>query len=95
MVTSGAGFIGSHVAAEVSKAMGVKTNIKYLDARNEVKHAYSSHSKVRGVFGCKTKYSLHQGTSNMVKWAKKVSSKKSKQFKSIDILKNMPKSWLE
>ena len=83
------------LAEEVSKAMGVKTNIKHLDARNEVKDAYSSHIKVKRVFGYETKYSLMQGISNMAKWAKKVGSKKSKKFKNIDILKNMPKSWLE
>lgn len=85
----------NELAKKVSQAMDSKDEIKYLEERNEVKHAYSLHDKVKKIFRYETKYSLEKGLKNMAKWVKGIGSRKSKKFDNIEVMKNMPKSWLE
>lgn len=85
----------NELAKKVSQVMDAKDEIKYLEERNEVKHAYSSHDKVKKVFGYETKYSLEEGLKNMAEWAKGIGSRKSEKFDNIEVMKNIPKSWLE
>jgi UDP-glucose 4-epimerase len=84
----------NEVARKVCETMGVEVKISYLDERSEVKHAYSSHDKVNLIFKGGQSYSFDDGLNNMVEWAKRVDSRQSKQFDSIEVLKQMPKSWL-
>lgn len=88
-------FTVNYLAEAVCKEFGVKPNIQYLPARKEVIHAYSDHSKVQKVFNYKTQYTLEEGIHAMAEWAKKVGSRKSKKFDNIEIMKNLPPSWLE
>lgn len=83
------------LAIKVMEAMGRKVTIKFLKERNEVKHAYADHSKVKKVFGYEPKYSLHDGLCIMAEWAKKAGSRKSKTFEDIEISKKMPEGWLD
>jgi len=83
------------LARIVSKTMGVPLKIRYLEPRNEVLHAYSSHNKVKKVFGYKPKYDLEYGIAQMSAWAQKVGCQKSKNFNNIEILKLLPKIWRE
>ncbi len=86
----------NHLAKEVKKAMGVEdTEIVHIEERNEVKHAYSDHSKQKEVFNYKPKYSFEEGLQIMAEWAKKTGSKTSKEFDNIEIRKNLPPSWLK
>ena len=84
------------LAKVVAKQMGVSPKIQYLKTRNEVKYAYSDHSKSKKYF---EKYisnvSLENGISKMVEWAKSKGARESKKFKKIEIFKNMPPSWSE
>ena len=55
----------NELATVVAKAMGGKPQIKRLDARNEVVHAYSAHEKVRKYFGDLIKnVSLEEGVAH-------------------------------
>jgi UDP-glucose 4-epimerase len=82
------------LAEVVSKAMGVKPNIRHLEARNEVVDAYSSHEKVQRLFGDLIKnVSLEEGVSKMAAWAKRAGPRKSKPFEGIEVRKNLPASW--
>jgi len=82
------------LATVVAKAMGAKSQIKHLDARNEVVHAYSAHEKVRKHFGdLITNVSLEEGVARMAAWAKKAGSRQGKPFEGIEVRKNLPKSW--
>ena len=83
----------NQLAKEVMKVMGKTTKIKYFKARKEVKHAYSTHEKVRNVFGYKNKFTLRDGLKNMAEWAKKAGARKSKEFSKIEIRKNLPEGW--
>lgn len=84
----------NQLAKEVCKAFAVDPKIVHLKERNEVKHAYSSHSKVKEVFGYEPKVDLSEGIGKMAKWAKEAGVRKSEDFENIEILKNMPPSWL-
>lgn len=85
----------NELARKVCETMGVKVKIRYLDDRSEVKHAYSSHEKVNKMFAYDSSLSLEHGLKNMAEWVKRVGSRQSKRFDDIEVLKNMPKSWLE
>ena len=56
--------------AIVSGAMGVACTVVHLDSRNEVKVAFSDHSKAERVFGRKSQVSLHAGIRAMANWVK-------------------------
>jgi len=79
---------------EVARAMAVEPEIIHLDERNEVKHAFSDHSKIKKYFQVPTPIPLSLGIDKMVKWAKVVGVKESKKFDNIEVMKNFPKGWL-
>jgi UDP-glucose 4-epimerase len=81
------------LAREVAAAMGVAPQVTYLDPRVEAQHAYSSHDKVRRVFGARPQTSLHDGLEQMAVWVKGHGTRQSKPFTGIEILKNLPPSW--
>jgi UDP-glucose 4-epimerase len=84
----------NELATVVAQAMGAKTQIKHLDARNEVVHAYSAHEKVRKYFGDLIKnVSLEEGVAKMAAWAKKTGARQGKPFSGIEVRKNLPPSW--
>jgi UDP-glucose 4-epimerase len=85
----------NELAEKVATAMGVPVNIMYLDPRSEVKHAFSSHERLREVFAYASKVSLEDGLKRMACWARDAGAKQSKRFSGVEITKNMPKSWLE
>jgi UDP-glucose 4-epimerase len=84
----------NELAAAVSKAMGVKPDIRYVEEREEVKHAYCAHNKINKFFNGSAEYSLSDGLAVMAEWSKSNGSKRSKKFKNIEIQKNLPPTWL-
>ncbi len=85
------------LADEVMNAMNMKQELRHLEARNEVEHAYSDHSKIKNVFGIDDKNytSLTVGLLKMANWAKLAGIKKSVKFDNIEIVEKLPKVWLE
>jgi UDP-glucose 4-epimerase len=84
----------AELANVVAKAMGVPPQIKNLEARNEVVHAYSAHEKVQKYFGDLIKnVSLEEGVNQMAIWAKKVGARQGQPFEGVEVRKNMPPSW--
>ena len=82
------------LAHEVAKVMGVKPEVKKLQARNEVKHAYCNHDKIKDYFNVSGSVPLSDGLSKMAIWAKGVGVRKSKKFSNIEITKNLPDGWI-
>lgn len=82
------------LAHEVARAMEVSPRIIYLPPRQEVVMAFSDHSACHGVFGNGHQTSLEEGLQRMAGWAKMVGSRKSKEFRSIEIRKGVPPSWV-
>ena len=88
-------FTVNKLAEAVSRSFGVQPKINHLEARKEVVHAYSDHTKVRRIFGDQKPTPLDEGIRRMAEWAKKVGARKSKSFGDVEILKNLPPSWRE
>ena len=84
----------NQLANSVAKAMSVEPNVAHLPARNEVVNAYSSHDKIRKVFGDRELVSLDEGLSRMADWVKQHGARSSTKFGSIEVTKNFPKAWL-
>lgn len=84
----------NELAKVVADAMGVTLNISYLEARNEVVHAFSSHEKVQAEFGDLLRHvSLEDGVRRMAAWAKQHGPRETKPFTDIEVAKHMPPSW--
>jgi len=77
----------------VAQAMGVEPEIVHLPARNEVLLAFSSHEKVRRIFGDRPRCSLETGLSRMAAWVTTHGARTSEPFKHIEIEKNLPQIW--
>jgi UDP-glucose 4-epimerase len=83
----------NELAEIVARAMRYPCKINHLDARNEVKTAFSDHSKAERVFGGSDKISLQAGTEKMALWVREHGSRESNIFDGVEIMKNMPPSW--
>ena len=83
------------LAEIIMKTMGIRTEIRYLPPRNEVKHAYADHSKAEKIFGIKNTTSLEDGVGRMARWVNSVGVRKTKNFEDIEITEKLPSVWLE
>lgn len=81
------------LAEAVATAMGVEPCISYSPARKEVLNAYSSHDKVRRIFGDRPTTSLDEGLARMAAWVRTVGARSSKDFEGIEVMKNLPVAW--
>jgi UDP-glucose 4-epimerase len=85
----------AELADMVQKAMGRRTGIQKLEARNEVVHAHSDHSKARRILGCHPSISLETGLTRMAQWAWSVGPRSSKEFGHIEVERSLPGSWVK
>jgi len=84
----------NHLASVVAAAMGVTPQVLHLEARSEVVHAFSDHSKVRRVFGDSTSsIDLEEGVRRMTAWVRTAGAKMTKMFAGIEVAKKLPPSW--
>lgn len=85
------------LAETIQQVMGIDGEIRYMDARNEVLHAYADHRKAKEIFDIRegTFVSLKEGVDKMVNWATKVGVRESSRFGNIEILEKLPPLWLE
>jgi UDP-glucose 4-epimerase len=82
------------LATMVCDSFGVPEMLEFLDARNEVVHAYSDHSKVHEFFGHMIKnISLKEGIERMVDDAKAKGPRQGSKFSNIEVERNMPPAW--
>ena len=86
-------FTVNHLAKVVATAMGKECKVRHLDSRNEVKHAFSDHTKVERIFPSQAKTSLEDGIRAMVEWVKLHGARESEVFRGIEIASKLPPSW--
>lgn len=86
-------FTVNELAELTAEAMGEDCRTIHLPPRNEVKVAFSDHTRAVHVFGGQKKVSLRDGLSSMAKWVKQHGARESSIFEEIEISKNMPPSW--
>jgi len=83
----------NELAAIVANAMRQPCDVRYLDARNEVKISFSDHSKSERIFGPRVKTALSDGVHAMAEWVRSHGARESCTFDNIEVAKNMPPSW--
>jgi UDP-glucose 4-epimerase len=83
----------NRLAEVVAAAMNKECRTIHLEARKEVKVAFSDHSKIAAEFGDRAKISLESGIRSMAQWVAKHGARESNIFDSIEITKNLPPSW--
>jgi UDP-glucose 4-epimerase len=81
------------LAEVVQRAMGKSTGIRYLNAREEVLHAYSDHSKAARILDSRPTITLEDGVTRMARWAWATGPRFSPKFKAIEIEKYLPDGW--
>jgi UDP-glucose 4-epimerase len=77
----------------IASEFGVKPQIDYQPARNEVKHAFCSHEKMKNFFDYQSRYTLEEGIRSMADWARREIGGQKTNFESIEIMKNLPEVW--
>ena len=83
----------NQLAEVVADAMGAPCRVTHVDSRNEVKIAFSDHSKAERIFGKRGKTTLVEGVRAMADWVKHHGARESSTFENVEVLKNMPPSW--
>jgi UDP-glucose 4-epimerase len=82
------------LADAVRREMGVPDHpVIHHDARKEVLHAFSDHSKMARVFGESEQVPLPEGVRRMCAWAREHGPRTTPPFAGIEIEKNLPPSW--
>jgi len=71
----------------------VSVPLNHLPARNEVKDAYSDHTRFQKVFGASRETTLEEGLAKMWAWAQERGVTSTSKFGAIEIEKNLPPSW--
>ncbi len=85
----------NELALLVSSVMGLPAVVRHVEARKEVKVAYSNHSKIKKIFPDILETPLPDGLQKMATWVKHVGARRSRDFENIEIPKNLPPVWLE
>jgi UDP-glucose 4-epimerase len=83
----------NQLATIVARAMSVEPRIQHLTARNEVKHAFASHDKIRSFFELPPPVPLEEGIGRMAAWVSQVGSRRTKPFTAIEIPNGLPDGW--
>ena len=83
------------LAGIVADAFHVPVNIRHLEARKEVLHAFSSHELIDSVFGRRGAVSLEAGIRCMADWAKSVGPRQACAFGEIEVRRNLPGVWAD
>jgi UDP-glucose 4-epimerase len=81
------------LAQAVAEAMGMPLRVDHLPARHEVMHAYSSHEKLRRVFGEPQTTPLSEGLARMAAWVRQQGARESRSFDAVEVTKNFPEAW--
>ncbi len=85
----------NELAETVMDAIGIRGELRHLEARNEVVHAFADHSKARRVFGVQSDTSLIDGLRKMATWARQASIRRSTKFENLELTKSLPSIWTE
>jgi UDP-glucose 4-epimerase len=88
-------FTVNQLAATVCEVLGIEGDVRHVDARNEVMHAYADHALVQKAFSINSHTSLKDGLKKMADWARTAGIRSSQKFKGIEISEKLPKIWLE
>jgi len=84
------------LAETIAEAFDVDPDVVHLDARNEVIHAFSDHSKLSHVFDPGEPVGLRDGIERMAAWVRERGPCEPLEFPGkIEVATNLPASWRE
>jgi UDP-glucose 4-epimerase len=79
----------------VADALGAPSRVQHLPARNEVVHAFSDHSKVRGALDLGEPIDVRAGIARMAEWVRQHGAREPVEFRGdIELPRNLPPSWV-
>lgn len=81
------------LAEEVAAALSRPCEVRHLEARKEVVHAFSDHSRVRSVFDPPAPLDLRTGIRRMAQWVRERGPMTPVRFDEIEVALNLPDSW--
>jgi len=82
------------MAQTVARAMGVDPKVTHLEARHEVKHAWTTHDVCEELFGdLRTNVGLEEGIRRMAAWAKAAGQREPSRFEKIEISRGLYSFW--
>ena len=85
----------NQLVEHVTMTLNVSPKIKYYPPRKEVLHAFSNHEKSNKIFSQFIRHiPLSDGLQNMIDWVKRTGIKRTKNYDTIEINKNLPSLWL-
>ncbi len=82
----------ARIIKKIAKEFNYNPEIKYLEARHEVKHAYSNHTKAKKILGFKDNTNVESVIREMFEWAVKQPKRKIKPMK-YEVDKNIYGFW--
>ena len=82
------------LADVVACAFGVEPDVRHLDARVEVKHAYCEHDRVHAVFGEQKPVSLEAGVAAMCEWVRTMRPRPAPTFPAVEVHQRLPEAWV-
>ncbi|GLI38609.1 NAD-dependent epimerase/dehydratase family protein [Geobacter hydrogenophilus] len=77
------------LAQVIAREMGANPDVTFLEKRDEVLHAVSSHDKLRRFFDVPEPLPLAEGIRRMAHWAKGVGPRLARTFGGVEITKNL------
>ena len=82
------------LAALLGEVWGRPVDIRRLAERQEVKHAWASHERLRAVFPAPSRrWTLREGLENMAAWARGRALPPPRRFENIEIHRGLPEGW--
>jgi UDP-glucose 4-epimerase len=81
------------LAKTVAQVLDRPCELRHLEARNEVVHAFSDHSKVRRIFSPPDPIDLRTGLRRMAQWVLARGPASPVRFENIEVTKNLPPAW--
>jgi len=82
------------LATTIARVFGILPAIRHLDAREEVVHAFSDHSRLQSIFMPPKPMDLETGLRRMAEWVRAHGPASPVRFKNIEVEKKLPPSWL-
>jgi UDP-glucose 4-epimerase len=81
------------LAEEIAAAFGEPCRVRHLPPRNEVVHAFSDHTRIRGVFDPPAPIDLRTGILRMAEWVKSRGPATPVRFSDIEVRDKLPAGW--
>ena len=74
--------------------MGRPPDVVHLPPRKEAMHVEAAHDDISVVFGARRQTRLEDGLLRMAGWVREHGARRSEPFRSLEITRDLPESWV-